>query len=76
MNIKQIMENINVEKIMRVIALNEISGNENVICKFSYAGGKSGYSFGRSQFDVKHNMKQREIFLGDKCGFSTSGRDG
>ena len=69
MNIKQIMENINVEKIMRVIALNEISGNENVICKFSYAGGKSGYSFGRSQFDVTHNAKARN-FLKNICGFS------
>ncbi|WP_443863446.1 hypothetical protein [Fusobacterium ulcerans] len=52
MNIKQIIENINLEKIMYVISLNEISGNENVIYKFSYAGGKSGYSFGRSKFDV------------------------
>ena len=69
MNIKQIMENINVEKIMRVIALNEISGNENVICKFSYAGGKSGYSFGRSQFDVTHNARARN-FLKNICGFS------
>lgn len=69
MNIKQIMENINLEKIMKVIALNEISGNENVICKFSYAGGKSGYSFGRSQFDVTHNIKARN-FLKNICGFS------
>ncbi|WP_371417960.1 hypothetical protein [Fusobacterium ulcerans] len=52
MNIKQIIENINLEKIMYVISLNEISGNENVICKFSYANGKSRYSFGRSKFDV------------------------
>lgn len=69
MNIKEIMENINIEKIMRVIALNEISGNENVICKFSYAGGKSGYSFGRSQFDVTHNIRARN-FLKNICGFS------
>ncbi len=69
MNIKQIMENINLEKIMRVIALNEISGNENVICKFSYAGGKSGYSFGRSQFDLTHNVRARN-FLKNICGFS------
>ena len=52
MNIKEIMEKINLEKIMYVISLNEISGNENVICKFSYANGKSRYSFGRSKFDV------------------------
>lgn len=69
MNIKEIMENLNLEKIMKVIALNEISGNENIVCKFSYAGGKSGYSFGRSQFDVMHNMKARN-FLKNICGFS------
>ena len=69
MNIKQIMENINLEKIMYVISLNEISGNENVIYKFSYAGGKSGYSFGRSQFDVTNNTKARN-FLKNICGFS------
>ena len=46
MKIKEICESINVEKVMKVIALNEISGNENVICKFSFAGGISGYSFG------------------------------
>ena len=69
MNIRYIMENINLEKIMKVIALNEISGNENVICKFSYAGGKSGYSFGRSQFDVTHNIKARN-FLKNICGFT------
>ncbi|WP_306583838.1 hypothetical protein [Fusobacterium ulcerans] len=70
MNIRDIMENINLEKIMKVIALNEISGNENVICKFSYVGsGKSGYSFGRSQFDVTHNIKARN-FLKNICGFT------
>ena len=68
------MENINVEKIMKVIALNEISGNENVICKFSYAGGISGYSFGRSQFDVKHNEAARN-FLRSKCGFTQGEMD-
>ena len=69
MNIRQIMENINLDKIMYVMALNEISGNENVICKFSYAGGKSGYSFGSSQFDVTHNIKARN-FLKNICGFT------
>lgn len=69
MKISKIMENINVEKVMKVIALNEISGNENVICKFSYAGGKSGYSFGRSQFDVTNNPMARK-FLIDICGFT------
>nr|DAW12776.1 MAG TPA: hypothetical protein [Caudoviricetes sp.] len=69
MNIREIIKNINLEKVMYVISLNEISGNENVICKFSYAGGISGYSFGRSQFDVKHNSKARE-FLKNKCEFT------
>ncbi|MEE0137932.1 hypothetical protein [Fusobacterium ulcerans] len=73
-NIKEIREKINLNKIMYVIALNEISGNENVICKFSYARGISGYSFGRSQFDVKHNSKARD-FLKEKCGFTKSDLD-
>lgn len=63
------LKNINLDKVMKVIALNEISGNESVICKFSFAGGISGYSFGRSQFDVKHNSKARS-FLKNKCGFT------
>lgn len=69
MKVKEICESINVEKVMKVIALNEISGNENVICKFSFAGEISGYSFGRSQFDVKHNEGARN-FLRSKCGFT------
>ena len=70
MNIKEIIKNINLEKTMYIIAINEISGNENTICKFSYVGGISGYSFGRSQFDVKHNEKARN-FLKEKCNFTT-----
>ena len=73
-NIKEIIKNIDLNKIMYVISLNEISGNENVICKFSYAGGISGYSFGRSQFDVKHNSKARN-FLKEKCRFTTGDID-
>ena len=69
MNIKEIIKNIDLNKIMFVITLNEISGNENIICRFSYAGGISGYSFGRSQFDIKHNSKARN-FLKEKCGFT------
>lgn len=69
MNIKEIVKNIDVNKVMKVIALNEIGGNENVICKFSFAGGISGYSFGRSQFDVKHNEAARN-FLKSKCDFT------
>lgn len=73
-NIKEIIKNIDLNKIMYVISLNEISGNENVICEFSYAGGISGYSFGRSQFDVKHNSKARN-FLKEKCRFTTGDID-
>ena len=69
MKVKDICEIIDTQKVMRVIALNEISGNENVICKFSFAGGISGYSFGRSQFDVKHNEAARN-FLKNKCSFT------
>ena len=47
MNIKEIIKNINLEKIMYVIALNEISGNENVICKFSFAGATTVTLCGR-----------------------------
>ncbi|WP_303189256.1 hypothetical protein [Fusobacterium ulcerans] len=71
MTVKEIYENIDIQKVMKVIALNEISGNENVICKFSFAGGISGYSFGRSQFDVKHNEEARN-FLRSRCGFTQS----
>lgn len=74
MDIKEIIKKLNINKVMQVIALNEISGNENIICKFSYAGGISGYSFGRSQFDIKHNSKARE-FLKEKCSFTAGDID-
>ena len=60
---------IDIKEVMKVLALNEISGNEKVITKFSFAGGISGYSFGRSQFDVKHNPNSRS-FLINSCGFT------
>lgn len=69
MIIKEIMEKIDSRKVMQVIALNEISGNEKVICRFSFAGGISGYSFGRSQFDVTHNQAARN-FLVKNCNFT------
>ncbi|MDU1912429.1 MAG: hypothetical protein E6771_14600 [Fusobacterium sp.] len=69
MKIQKIVKDMDLNKVMYIIALNEISGNENVICRFSYAGGISGYSFGRSQFDVKHNSKAGE-FLKENCGFT------
>lgn len=70
MNTKEIASKINRKNVMDVLALNEISGNDSVICKFSYAGGISGYSFGRSQFDVKHNPEASK-FLREKCNFTS-----
>ena len=70
MDIKGIAQEIDPVLVMKILAKNEISGNENVICKFSYAGGKSGYSFGRSQFDVTYNLAARK-FLIEKCNFVT-----
>ena len=69
MNIKDIVKSIDNKRVMDALALNEISGNKNVICKFSFAGGISGYSFGRSQFDVTNNSFARK-FLEEKCEFS------
>ena len=71
MNVKEVAREIDSVLVMKILALNEISGNENAICRFSYAGGKSGYSFGRSQFDVTHNSAARN-FLKNKCNFATS----
>lgn len=65
-NIKNIIDS---KQVMKVLALNEISGNEKIITKFSFAGGISGYSFGRSQFDIKHNSGAR-LFLTTKCEFT------
>lgn len=70
MKIKEIAEKINVHKVMNVIAINEISGNLSVAYHFSKAsGGNSGYSFGRSQFDVSNN-KSVSQFLRNKCNFT------
>lgn len=70
MNINEIVKNIDIEKVMEAIALNEISGNTAVAYRFSRAsGGNSGYSFGRSQFDVSNN-KAVSQFLRNKCNFS------
>ena len=65
---------IDSKQVMNILALNEISGNERVITKFSFAGGISGYSFGRSQFDVKHNPSSRN-FLIKKCNFTQADID-
>ena len=70
MKIKDIAKNIDAVKVMNVIALNEISGNTAVAYRFSRAsGGNSGYSFGRSQFDVSNNPAVSQ-FLRNKCDFS------
>lgn len=70
MKVNEIAKKIDSAKVMNVLALNEISGNERVICKFSFAGGISGYSFGRSQFDVTHNPGARDFLK--KYGFTDS----
>lgn len=69
MKIKEIAEKIDAHKVMDAIAMNEISGNLSVAYRFSRAsGGNSGYSFGRSQFDVSNN-RYAVIFLRKKCNF-------
>lgn len=70
MKIKDIAKNIDAVKVMNVIALNEISGNTAIAYRFSRAsGGNSGYSFGRSQFDVSNNPAVSQ-FLRNKCSFT------
>lgn len=69
MTIKEAANNIDLVKAMKILSKNEIGNDLNKIYQFSDAGGKSGYSFGRSQFDVSNN-KEAEEFLRNKCGFS------
>lgn len=70
MKIKDIVKKIDAVKVMNIIALNEISGNKAIAYRFSKAtGGNSGYSFGRSQFDVSNNPFVSQ-FLRNKCGFT------
>lgn len=60
----------NFELIFTGICLNECSNNPKVFYRFSDAKtGKSGYSFGRSQFDVSHNPSAVK-FLKEVCGFT------
>lgn len=57
------------EMLKRVLISNELGGDPNVAYRFSHARkGKSGYSFGTCQFDVKANRHARVILL--DCGFS------
>ena len=70
MTAKEIAKMLDLNKVMELLALNEISGKTEVAYRFSYAGtGKSGYSFGRSQFDVSNNSSAR-AFLRTQCGFT------
>lgn len=69
MDVKECLNTLNKEKVRDIIGLNEINGNEQLISRFSFAGGISGYSFGRSQFDIKYNKKAVE-FLKNKCNFT------
>ncbi len=60
-----------VGKSLQVITANEIGGDQNLAYKFSdpdgVRTGKSGYSFGPVQFDVKHNWTG--ILCLRDCGF-------
>lgn len=69
MTIKQAIEMISPLKVMEVLTKNEVGSDLSKIYRFSDAGGKSGYSFGRSQFDVSNN-KNAELFLKNRCGFT------
>lgn len=70
MKVKDIAAKIDPEKVMNIIATNEIDGILSVAYRFSKAPwGKSGYSFGRSQFDVSNNPSVSQ-FLRNKCGFT------
>ena len=50
--------------------LNELDGNPNAIYRFSDAGGKSGLSFGRCQYDVENNATAVKCL--QECGFTAS----
>ena len=68
---KDILKTLDFEKVMYILSLNEISGNTKIAYRFSKAvGGTSGYSFGRSQFDVSNN-KNAVTFLKSN-GFTQS----
>ena len=64
---------LNIEKILEAITKNEIGARKDKIAYFSNADGtssrQSGYSFGRSQFDVSKNLAARN-FLREKCNFT------
>ena len=59
-------------KVFQAIRLNEIGGNDNHIYSFSDPDGrntgKSGYSFGMSQFDIQNNWTGIDCL--QDCGFT------
>lgn len=68
---KDIYSKLDFTRVMNILALNEISGKTEVAYRFSRAqGGTSGYSFGRSQFDLSNNKYAVEFLK--QNGFSTS----
>ncbi|QNM15532.1 hypothetical protein [Fusobacterium hominis] len=72
MKVADIISKLDLIKVMDILALNEISGNINVAYRFSNAKiGKSGYSFGRAQFDTRNNPYAIK-FLKNKCDFTDS----
>ena len=60
------------EKSMKAIVLNEVGGDMSLVYKFSdpdgVRNGKSGWSFGRVQFDTRNNRTAVECLLA--CGFT------
>lgn len=56
----------------KILMANELGNNDKLILKFSDADGvrtgKSGYSFGVSQFDIKNNKNASACLLA--CGFT------
>lgn len=68
MKIKEIIPTINPISAMQAIALNEVGDNPRAPYRFSFAGAQSGYSFGRTQFDVTANPAARNFLK--KIGFT------
>lgn len=58
-------EKRNMPEIIRLttaaIVANEIGSDESLAYRFSYAGGISGLSFGKVQFDMAHNKTALEV---------------
>ena len=67
-----------VELFGQIILANELDGNERAAYRFSdpdgVKTGKSGWSFGRCQFDTKNNPISRQCLAA--CGFTPAEIDG